>query len=206
MPSSPARRRHGSSGVRPIGASAGIAGAGGGAAHAPADAPRKRIGPSRDAVNHRVVVVMVEASVALDARVAAGIRARRRARRSYAETPLRSEILRRHHDGAPHVRRRAGIPAAAFLRLPEVAAHPVRAPLELHLHGAIERVEVDDANQARADVPRVLAPVLVVPLDVRVWLVVGAEELDVLLRVSVPDRLVREESERLMIPDGPRDL
>src|SRR5437867_7377501 len=149
---------------------------------------------------------MVEASVALDARVAAGSRARRRARRSYAETPLRSEILRRHHDGAPHVRRGAGIPAEAFLRLPEVAAHHVRELLELHLHGGIERVEVVDANQARAHVPLVLARVLVVPLDVRVWLVVGAEELDVHIRVSVPDRLVREESQRLVIADRPRDL
>ena len=87
-----------------------------------------------------------------------------------------------------------------------MAAHHVRELLELHLHGGIERVEVVDADQARAHVPFVLARVLVVPLDVRVRLVVGAEELDVHLRVGVPDRLVREESQRLVIADGPRDL
>src|SRR3989441_12914550 len=101
-----------------MGASAvGIAGAGGGAAHAPDDAPRKRIRPSRHAVNRRAVVVMAKASVALDAREAAGIRARRRARRSYAESSLRSEILGRHHDDAPLDRRGDGYQAEACMLL-----------------------------------------------------------------------------------------
>jgi len=40
----------------------------GAAAHAPDDVPRKRSRPSTDAVNRRAVIVMAEASVALDAR------------------------------------------------------------------------------------------------------------------------------------------
>src|SRR5881628_1796826 len=177
---------------------------GGAVAAGAADAPKTSIRPSVRAVIRRTIIVMAGASVLAwtPGRQQSFARSGARA----AATARVLEVLRRHHDGAPHVRRRTRVPPEPFLRLPEVAAHHVRELLELHLHGGIEGVEVIDADQPRTHVPRVIARVLVVAPDVRIGLIVGAEELDIHLRVLVADRLVREEAERLVIPDGPGDF
>src|SRR5881296_2555429 len=154
-------------------------------------APKTSIRPSVRAVIRRTIIVLAGAHVLAwtPGRQQSFARSGARA----AATARVLEVLRRHHDGAPHVRRRARVPPEPFLRLPEVAAHHVRELLELHLYGGIEGIEVVDADQPRAHVPLVVARVLVIATDVRIRLVVGAEELDVHLGVGVADRLVGEE-------------
>src|SRR5712691_644389 len=118
----------------------------------------------------------------------------------------RLQIPRRPVDRAPHVGRRAVVPAEPFLGLAEVLLDDVGELLQLDFHARIERVEVVDREQARAHVPLVRARGLVRALDVRLGPVVRAEELDVRLRILVSDRLVGVEPERLVIADGPRDF
>src|SRR5207247_1581907 len=52
------------------------------------------------------------------------------------------QVLRRPHDRAPHVGRRAGVEAEAFLGLLEIPADDVAELLQLDVHAGIERVEV----------------------------------------------------------------
>src|SRR5256886_15282403 len=116
------------------------------------------------------------------------------------------QVLRRPHDRAPHVGRGAGVETEAFLGLLEIPADDVAELLQLDVHAGIERVEVVHADQPRRHVPLVIARELVVALDVGLDLVVRAEELDVHLGVAVPDRLVREEAQGLVIANGPAHL
>ncbi len=104
------------------------------------------------------------------------------------------------------MRGRAVVPAKPFLRLLEVAADDVLELLEVHLGVRIEGVDVVHAYEPRRHVVLVIASALVLFNDVRLRLIIVAEELAIEIGIAVADRLVGEETQRLMHSDCVADL
>jgi hypothetical protein len=95
----------------------------------------------------------------------------------------------------------AVVEAQALVRLPEVPPDDVDEGFPAHDRIGVERVDVVNGNHARSHVPLVITGALVRFLDVVVGLIVRPEMLDVHFRIRVTDRLVREETQRLVRPD-----
>src|SRR5215831_12762155 len=109
-----------------------------------------------------------------------------------------SEILCRTPDGAPHMRGRAVVKTQALGRLLEVTPDDVNERFPTHHRVGVEGVNIVDGNHARSHVPLVIPGTLVSVLDIVVGLVVRPEMLDVHFRIRVTDRLVGEETQRLV--------
>src|SRR4029078_589098 len=93
---------------------------------------------------------------------------------------------------ASTIRRRRIVEAQPFLRLLEIAADDVDKVVEIDLGIRIEGIDIVERDQPRAHVPFVVPRALVFGDDIRLRLVVGAEELDVHLRIFVADRRIGE--------------
>jgi hypothetical protein len=101
------------------------------------------------------------------------------------------------------MRDRAVVVAQALFRLLEVAAENVGEIVEIHLGVGIEGIDVVERDEARRHVPFMRARLFVRLFDIRLRLVIGAEQFDVLIGIGIADRFIGIEAHCLMRPDRP---